>query len=437
MKKMFSVLTAGILSAACLSACASAGSAVPSEDSEVVTYNGNRYMISVARTGWYEAEEYCESLGGHLVTINSQEENDFLTETFTRPVSEAVMIGAWDSDAEGAWRWVTGETFSYSNWRAGEPNNENDEDYALLLDDGSWNDGHLDREEWLYVCEWEGEDAYILTYKGKDYVSAEYHDQEDNGKWKTEYDLTVKTGEFDWGQALISFVEGGYSDVDAYAGARNEDKEKSSKYAPSTPHGKVTSSIADQELKDTGLDRVNVIMGGIQMVAGFFLGGQSGFQNYHILLQTDGTDRRFLMLYGTPIEAAYAGKKETLAGILTNAHAGRAAYFLWAAKDADQMIRDSFTGLEEGGRYSMDLKFASYKDMKDCYFGYSVFINQDEEVFESPIIHKNTVMDVYYKPEGEKKGQLVFHAAPMADSQRYRLDDETSALLIDYLEGLE
>ena len=395
-------------------------------------------MFSPEKLGWYEAAEYCASLGGHLVTINSQEENDFLTRVFTRPRNEAVMIGASDFETEGDWKWVTGEAFSYSNWREGEPNNEYEEDYAMLIADGFWNDGHLDRENWYFICEWEGAGGYVLTYKGNEYLSAEYNASEDNRKWKTEYDLTAQTGEFDWGQALISFVEGGYNDSDAYKDYRKDNLETQAKYGPSTPHGKVTTGIAKGRLNETGLDKADAIFSGLQMIAGFAMGGMSGYQNFHILLQTDGINRRFLILYGRPFELAYAGlKKIPLSNILMDKNAGNAAYVLHANEDADRSIRESFGILNEGGRYIMELSFASFKDMEDCFYGYSVFINSDGQVFESPIFHRNTIIDVYYRPEGEKKAQLEFHAAPMMDNLRYLLDDVTTAFLINYLEGLE
>jgi hypothetical protein len=70
---------------------------------------------------------------GHLVTITSQAENDFIVNTFPEAVNpdptsagwsrhEGYWIGAERVDANN-WQWVTGEPFSYSNWSPGEPNN--------------------------------------------------------------------------------------------------------------------------------------------------------------------------------------------------------------------------------------------------------------------------------------------------------------------------
>lgn len=39
---------------------------------------GHRYQIFDTSMSWTDAEAYCESLGGHLVTITSEEEQKFI-----------------------------------------------------------------------------------------------------------------------------------------------------------------------------------------------------------------------------------------------------------------------------------------------------------------------------------------------------------------------
>ena len=120
-----------------------------------IYFQGHSYQLFSTEMSWVDAKAYCEDLGGHLVTITSQAEQSFIYENFIKKYGSA-MIGLSDVANEGDWEWVTGEVFNYSNWDPGEPNNEGNEDYVLMRSDGTWNDGHLEREKWIFICEWDG-----------------------------------------------------------------------------------------------------------------------------------------------------------------------------------------------------------------------------------------------------------------------------------------
>lgn len=45
---------------------------------DAVMFNGSNYKIFDDIMTWYEANEFAESLGGHLATITSNEEQQFL-----------------------------------------------------------------------------------------------------------------------------------------------------------------------------------------------------------------------------------------------------------------------------------------------------------------------------------------------------------------------
>lgn len=120
---------------------------IPSEAQE---FNGHYYLICSPNqvTTWEEAAAYCQDLGGYLATITSQEENTFLTSLITGAGRRSAYIGLSDKEEEGTWTWVTGEAFSYQNWRGTEPNNDDgDEYYVMVYDDGSWNDANFIYEE--------------------------------------------------------------------------------------------------------------------------------------------------------------------------------------------------------------------------------------------------------------------------------------------------
>ncbi|MEX2142607.1 MAG: Ig-like domain-containing protein [Pirellulales bacterium] len=93
---------------------------------------------------------------GHLVTITSAAERDFLFTAFSWPSDRTRTIGLTDVEQEGVFRWVTGEPLTYTSWLPGEPNNSNNsEDYVELRGDRLWNDNNaIDLRE--YIVEFDG-----------------------------------------------------------------------------------------------------------------------------------------------------------------------------------------------------------------------------------------------------------------------------------------
>ncbi len=105
-----------------------------------------------------------EGLPGYLATITSAEENQFLYDTFLASMTgyPRFWIGATDEAEEGHWKWITGESFEFHDWIAGEPNNSRGiENYAFIWRGDSpqpwgWNDspdvaGHDGKEFGFFV----------------------------------------------------------------------------------------------------------------------------------------------------------------------------------------------------------------------------------------------------------------------------------------------
>jgi hypothetical protein len=137
-----------------------------------VKYNGNYYKAFDFRMSWDEARQRCEQYGGHLVTINSPEEDNFVYNYLITKGIYGAWIGAENDGSE--WHWVTGETFDYRNFADSEsPGLETGDEicsipiyniqgvrtmYGMYFDDyldGKW---HIYNEETLtypYICEWE------------------------------------------------------------------------------------------------------------------------------------------------------------------------------------------------------------------------------------------------------------------------------------------
>lgn len=133
-------------------------------------YNGHSYYRSTGSMTWTDARQACLNMGGHLVTVTSAAENNFIFNLWP-----SGWIGLTDEVVEGQWRWVTGEPFSWSNWNAGEPNNAGNEDYIQFVGGGRWND--LPNVSLPYVLEFD----YIVTFTNWEYVKTVYTDV--NGRY--------------------------------------------------------------------------------------------------------------------------------------------------------------------------------------------------------------------------------------------------------------
>jgi hypothetical protein len=111
--------------------------------------NGHIYFL-LTNNSWTASEADAVSLGGHLVTINDFDENQWVMNTFmplTGVPYASLWIGLNDATSEGHFVWASREPVTFTYWYPGEPNNAGTgEDYATIRHPsevppvGSWND---------------------------------------------------------------------------------------------------------------------------------------------------------------------------------------------------------------------------------------------------------------------------------------------------------
>ena len=100
--------------------------------------NGHQYYLLTQNT-WAASQAEAIGLGGHLVTINDQAEQDWVFDVFARAggSGRALWIGLSRPNAGAAFQWASGDALSYTYWAAGEPNFANERFVYMLPTLGS------------------------------------------------------------------------------------------------------------------------------------------------------------------------------------------------------------------------------------------------------------------------------------------------------------
>ena len=104
-------------------------------------FAGARYQRTSAAMTWAAAEAEAVALGGHLVAINSQAEQDLISTLFIEQFGTTHYIGLTDQAQEGTFVWTTGEPLTFTRWLPGQPDDFNgNEDVVSVLPNGQWLD---------------------------------------------------------------------------------------------------------------------------------------------------------------------------------------------------------------------------------------------------------------------------------------------------------
>ncbi len=142
--------------------------------------NDHWYAIYPYAKYWIEADAIANgsllevpSLSGHLATITSPEENNFIVNSVIKDQLPPTMYNYFWLGGRNYisldWDWITAETFNYTNWENGEPNNLGVETALGIYGPGNsgpnrragfWNnalpDGTLNNQhQYWSIIEWE------------------------------------------------------------------------------------------------------------------------------------------------------------------------------------------------------------------------------------------------------------------------------------------
>ena len=126
-KKLLAAACAAVMAAGVMGTSVTASAA----DSSEKAYREHKYRRYDHSMTWQEADRFCRAKGGHLVTINSAEEQEFIEELLRKGERNSYWIGGMV--ASGTITWVTGEAVVYTNWAADQPDLHNSNEDALMI----------------------------------------------------------------------------------------------------------------------------------------------------------------------------------------------------------------------------------------------------------------------------------------------------------------
>ncbi|MAC19496.1 MAG: hypothetical protein CMJ23_07495, partial [Phycisphaerae bacterium] len=96
--------------------------------------NGHWYQWIGCCPSYEDGKATAASLGGHIMTFGSMEEERFVEDTF---------VSGWlalELNGDGEYEWTTGEPLDYTNWAEGQPYDEGSNYYLVVSDKGFSND---------------------------------------------------------------------------------------------------------------------------------------------------------------------------------------------------------------------------------------------------------------------------------------------------------
>ncbi|KAM6418110.1 C-type lectin domain family 4 member D-like [Pluvialis apricaria] len=118
-------------------------------------YQEKCYYLSTDEMSWAESVQNCTGMGSHLVVINSEEEQVFLTNELRQNSGLNYYIGL-TAQSVGKWQWVdqTPLNENAAFWRQGEPSKVDVEPCVVIhtsSDSHNWNDSRCEKH--YRICE--------------------------------------------------------------------------------------------------------------------------------------------------------------------------------------------------------------------------------------------------------------------------------------------
>jgi hypothetical protein len=131
-----------------------------------VAWNGHKYKVFKEQCSWHEAKKRCEEMGGYLVIINDEKEQNavvnllagsgVLVDNTGGRKWDGVWIGATIEARAGGWAWIDNSPMAFSRWVSGQPDGSGKYLKLCIRHGGRWDDqpaGGFGTS--FFICEWD------------------------------------------------------------------------------------------------------------------------------------------------------------------------------------------------------------------------------------------------------------------------------------------
>lgn len=128
--------------------------------STTFTLDGHSYQLIIGDFTWWEAKADAESRGGHIVSINSEEEFNQCAKVAADSKLVHLWLNAYVNDVAdwSSTTWLNGDAFSYTPWLKGEPSGGDEYYLSMISVNGTW----YYNDDINAITEYPGKRGYIL-----------------------------------------------------------------------------------------------------------------------------------------------------------------------------------------------------------------------------------------------------------------------------------
>ncbi|XP_058954406.2 CD209 antigen-like protein D [Pocillopora verrucosa] len=130
---------------------------LPGTECQATCFKNSSYIFSKSGRKWYQNRHVCYKQGGDLVSIETQEEWQFISHEIQKrgtSNTSAWHIGLRKRDGDWTWTWSSGENLSISKWRDSQP--DGNDSCAEMSKNGGLFNGISRYDKNAFICEMPG-----------------------------------------------------------------------------------------------------------------------------------------------------------------------------------------------------------------------------------------------------------------------------------------